>query len=183
MYLQRTILAAGLVIGLSAMVLAQQTVIRRGDMVKASATIEQIDKANRMITFKNDDGTEDTVSAGPEFKRFDELKVGDKVNMTYYESTVIQVRKPGEPPLQAKSGSGMTGTSGALPGGTISRQTVKTVTVKQVDPDAGSITVVTADGRTLTRKVRDRSALKGVTVGDHIDIAYTEAVLASVERK
>ena len=41
-------------------------------------------------------GEEDTYTAGPVIARFSELKVGDRVRMTYYESTVYQVRKPGE---------------------------------------------------------------------------------------
>ena len=34
----------------------------------------------------------------------------------------------------------------------------------------------------MTRKVEDKSHLQGVKAGDKIDITYTEALLASVER-
>ena len=39
-------------------------------------------------------GREDTVVAGPEVQRFDELKVGDKVNMTYTEAVLVSVQRP-----------------------------------------------------------------------------------------
>ena len=182
MILQNTVLAAAVVVATGAYAGAQQTVTKAGEMVKASATIQQIDATKRLITFRSEDGTEDTVYVGPEIKRFDELKVGDKVNMTYYESKVFKIRKPGDPPLNTKTETAVTGTSGALPGGTMAAQTVQTVTVKAVDQAAGTITVTTSDGRTIIRKVDDKNNLTGVNPGDQIDIITTQALLASVER-
>lgn len=173
---------AGFVIVAGVTIVAQQTISKMGDTVKTTATIEQIDLTNRIITFKNEDGTEDKVWASADFKRFDELKVGDKVSMTYYQSKVYRIRKPGDPPLDIKSGSAVTGTSGTLPGGTLATQSVTTVTVDAVDPDAGSITVTTSDGRTIMRKVEDKANLAGVKPGDKIDIVFTQALLANIER-
>ena len=57
----------------------------------------------------------------------------------------------------------------------------RTVTVKAVDLQTPSITVVTDDGRTVTRKVENKKNLEGVKVGDKIDITYTQAVVVAVE--
>ena len=54
--------------------------------------------------------------------------------------------------------------------------------MKAIDPAVPSVTVTTSDGRTVTRKVEDKKNLTGVKVGDVIDITYTRAVLASIER-
>lgn len=156
--------------------------ISKGEMVKASASIQAIDSTNRLITIKGDDGNEDTIWAPPEMTRFSELKVGDRVNLTYYESTVYQLRKPGVTSLKPSDRTEVVPTGTTLPGGTASRQVTTTVTVKSVDPAAPSITVTTADGRTVTRKVAQKSNLDGVSPGDRIDITYTEAILANVER-
>jgi Cu/Ag efflux protein CusF len=56
-----------------------------------------------------------------------------------------------------------------------------TVTVKEVDAAAGSITVTTADGHTMRRVVRNKQNLDGVKVGDKIDITYAQAVLLNAE--
>ena len=56
-----------------------------------------------------------------------------------------------------------------------------TVTVKAVDMNAPSITVVTPDNRTLTRKVEDKKNLEGVSPGDRIDITYTQALMVNAE--
>ena len=55
------------------------------------------------------------------------------------------------------------------------------MTVKAVDMNVPSITVVTADGRTLTRKIAEKKNLEGVKAGDQIDITYTQAVVVSAE--
>src|SRR5688572_33207902 len=70
--------------------------------VSATATIQAIDSTRRMITLKTASGEEDSFAVGPEVKRFDELKVGDTVKLTYRESVVVLLRKPGDPPLTDK---------------------------------------------------------------------------------
>ena len=58
---------------------------------------------------------------------------------------------------------------------------IKTVSVTAVDANAGTITVQDA-GKSITRMVENKANLNGVKVGDQIDIVYTEAMLATVER-
>ena len=161
---------------------AQKTVSPPAEVIKASATIQQIDATKRRITLKNEDGSEDTMVAPPELQRFNELKVGDKVNVTYYASTVYQVRKPGTKGPAASDSAAIVPANRALPGGTMAIQSVQTVTVKAINQATPSITVLTSDGRTVTRKVDKKSYLDGVKVGDQIDITYTESVVATVER-
>jgi hypothetical protein len=108
--------------------------------------------------------------------------VGDVVQMTYIESLVFQVRKPGEPPDQASVEAAVTRAKSELPGATIAVQEKQTVTVKAVDPAVPSITVTTEDGRTITRKIQQKKYLEGVKPGDRIDITYTEAILTNVIR-
>ena len=75
--------------------LAQQTVTRANSMT-ASATIQAIDQTKRTITLENDKGEEDDRYREPGTARFNELKVGQKVRLTYYESMVLQLLKPGQ---------------------------------------------------------------------------------------
>jgi hypothetical protein len=158
---------------------ARQTVTK-SDSVSATMTIQAIDKANRLVTLRDEQGAEDTMVVGPAMKRFDELKVGDKVKVTYYESLVMQVRKPGDAAKPADDARLTKGT-GAAPSATLSRQQSTTVEVLSIDQKLPSITVKTADGRTVTRKVENRKNLEGVKVGDKIDITFTQAAIVNVE--
>ncbi len=69
-----------------------------------------------------------------------------------------------------------------MPAATLAVQDKRTVTVKAIDTAAPSVTVTTSDGRTVTRKVEDVNNLKGLKVGDVIDITYTRALITSIER-
>jgi ribosomal 50S subunit-recycling heat shock protein len=109
------------------------------------------------------------------------VKVGDKVRLTYYESLVFQQVKPGQKSSGASDEAALTRAKGAQPAGSIATQEKRTVTVKAVDPSVPSITVMTDDGRTVSRKVEDKKNIEGVKAGDKIDITYTQALLTSIE--
>src|SRR5262245_59502961 len=118
--------------------------VTKQNQATAIVTIQAIDPATRSITLRAENGDEDTFTVGPEVKRFNELKVGDKIRATYYEALVFQLRKPGS----ASAPSGDTAAAGRIkevPGGAIGTQQTRTVTVKAVDMKAPSITVVTPD--------------------------------------
>ena len=158
--------------------LAQKPVTKT-NTVHGTATIEAIDATTRNITLKTKDGDLETFKAGPGITRFNELKVGDTIDVTYVESLVMRVQKPGETSAGTTGDAAMTRNAGR-PGATLGAQVSTTVTVKAVDLAVPSITVLTEDGRTVTRKVEDKKNLNGVKVGDKIAITYTEALLMSV---
>jgi hypothetical protein len=156
-----------------------KTVTKENQMT-ATVTIRAIDTATRSVTLRAENGDEDTYTVGPDVTRFDQFKVGDKIRATYYESLVFQVRKPGVPaPTSGAIAAG--GRLKDVPGGVVGTQLTTTVTVKAVDVNVPSITVVTADGRTLTRKIAEKKNLEGVNPGDQIDITYTQALLVNAE--
>ena len=167
-----------LILAVPALASAQPSVTK-SNTVRGTATIQAIDSTTRSITLKTKDGSEETFKAGPEITRFNELKVGDTLEVTYVESLVMRVQKPGEAPAATTGDAAMTRNAGR-PGATLGAQVSTTVTVKAVDLAVPSITVLTEDGRTVTRKVEDKKNLNGVKVGDKIAITYTEALLMSV---
>jgi Cu/Ag efflux protein CusF len=154
--------------------------VTKQNKVTATATIKAIDPKTRSITLRTEKGDEDTFTVGPEVTRFDQLKVGDTIKATYYEALVFQLRKPGAEATKPDA----VAAGGRLkdkPGGAIGTQETTTVTVKAVDMNVPSITVVTTDGRTLTRKIADKKNLEGVSPGDKIDITYTQALVVAAE--
>jgi Cu/Ag efflux protein CusF len=160
---------------------AQDTkTVTKANKVTATATIQHIDAATRAVTLRNEKGEEDTFVMGPEVTRFNQLKVGDKVSLTYYESLVFEVRKPGMKSNESTDAVA-SGRSKTNPGAGIVAQQTRTVTVKAIDATAPSITVVTADGQTITRKIEDRKNIEGVKVGDRIDITYSQALVIAAE--
>jgi Cu/Ag efflux protein CusF len=147
----------------------------------ATFTIVAIDQTNRIITLKDKDGYTDSMYAGPEVKRFSELKVGDTVTFTYQESVVYQIQKPGATPAPAGEQTGMVRGTGPRPGGTISRQMTATVTITSIDMNVPSVTIKRDDGSIASFKVEDKKNLEGVKVGDRVQITYTQALAISVK--
>jgi len=145
-----------------------------------TATIEAIDVPGRTITLKKSDGTFVTVVAGPDIKRFAEIKVGDKVAARYYENVVVRVKQPGERDVDAAN-KATTPSEQVLPGGTKAKQQTITATITAIDMDAPSITFSGPRGWTYSTPVMDKAALAKVKVGDKVDIVWTEAVLVSLE--
>ena len=176
----RTMVAAMVCLAVPALALAQEP-FSKANVVKISSTIQAIDATSRTITLRDDKGNEDTFAVGDSVQRFNELKVGQRVNITYYESLVLQVVKPGETGGGASLDAALNRAKSALPAGSIATQVKATVTVTAVDMAAPSITVTTPDGRTVTRKIEQKKYLEGVKAGDKIDITMTRAFVTSVE--
>ena len=173
----------GLLAALPAAARAQgDKTVTKENQVTATATIQQIDHTARTVTLRNEKGEEDAFSVGPGVTRFNELKVGDKIKLTYYESLVFQLRKPGaaSTPSADTQASGRA-KSNAPPAAGVASQQTRTVTVKAIDMNVPSITVTTQDGRTVSRKIEDKKNIEGVKVGDKIDITYTQALMVEAE--
>jgi hypothetical protein len=148
------------------------------EKITATAVIEAIEGKTRTLTVRNEDGTVETLVAPPGVARFDALKVGDKLTVTYYSSLIVRLKKPGEAAVDVDHPA-ITPSEGSKPGGTIANQRTLTVTITAIDPKVPSITVKSANGWTYSRKVNDKKALAQVKVGDKLDLTWNDAVLIS----
>jgi Cu/Ag efflux protein CusF len=157
-----------------------QKPVTQGAAITETATIVAIDSTNRLITLKDKDGIADTLVAGPEVKRFSELKVGDIVTFRYYESVVYAIQKPGDK-APAPAAGGLVRSTGPKPGGTLSEQMTAVVTIEAIDAKITSVTIKTEDGSIMSFKIEDPKNLTGVKVGDKVQITYTRALAISVE--
>jgi len=175
------LVTAAVVVSMAGPAMAQSKTVR-SEMRTETGIIEAIEASTRTLTLKKADGTFVTTVAGPDIARFAELKLGDTVNVRYYDNVVIRVKQPGEADVISGT-KGTTGSEQVLPGGTRAKQMTITATITAIDPAAPSITFTGPNGWKYTSKVQDTEALAKVKVGDKVDIVWTEAVLVSVERK
>jgi len=182
MRVTRNIAIGWIYMAIASPLMAQTTVVKPGQTETATATIRRIDLSTRFVMLGGDDGSELGVFVPPDFTRLNELQVGDTVRMTYYESVVYRLRRRGAPKARVSEEVAASESTASLPGARLSHQLTERVTVKAVDRDAPSLTLTDRHGRTVSRHVEHASDLDGVKPGDHIDITYTEAVLATVTR-
>jgi hypothetical protein len=148
--------------------------------VTLSGTVATIDHEKRTVNIRKADGSFEAVDVPPSAKRFDELKVGDKVSITYNNNVSARLKPPGEAPVNTQTGTSTAG-QGERPGGTASVQKTLTATVEAIDKNASSITFVGPNGWKYTRHIVDPSVLDKVKVGDKADITWNTDVTVSVQ--
>jgi hypothetical protein len=154
--------------------------VEMAQAMEGSAVITAIDKATRAITLKRAKGDEVRIVAGSEVKNFDQLKVGDTVNVTYVESLALELKKGGGMKVEKTEKAGAVGAKpGATPAGLAGRQVTVVGDVIKLDAATQTITVKGPE-RTVELKARDPEQFKLIAVGDQIQATYTEALAVSV---
>ena len=152
------------------------------NLVTTTATVKEIDLKTRRVTLRRADRSLLKFTAGDEVRNLPQVKVGDEVNVTYYESLAYEVKKPGQAAPEASVSEGVARTKlGEKPGGVAGRVTTITATIAAIDKGAGTVTLRGPDGEDTTIKARNPDNLNRVSVGDLVDITYTEAFAVSVE--
>ena len=177
--MKRTILAATF-LAATASLAGAQTKTLPGEMKTETATVEAIDHARREVTLKEANGLYSTIEVPADNKKFDSIKVGDKVTARYYDNVVIRLKQPGEKDVDTDSAA-VTAGSKAKPGGTAATQRTITATITAIDMKIPSVTFTGPNNWKYSSKVQDKNALSKVKVGDKVDIVWTEAVMISLD--
>jgi len=151
------------------------------DKVSVTATVEAIDHTNRTVTLKGPKGNLVELTVDEAVKRFDAMKVGDKVKADYFESVAYEIQKPGAAAAPDTLTAGGGKLTGQKPGGAVMTQTVTTVTITAIDMETPAVTIRTSDGAIQSFRVRHRENLKGVKVGDKVQVTQTSALMISVQ--
>ena len=160
-------------------VAAQVTKTVPGETKILTVSVEAIDHANRTVTAKKPDGTYEMFYMPTSIRRFDTLKVGDKITAKYYENMVLQLKAPSDKAVDTGASGVVRSESGTA--GTVSHQRTITATITAIDPNLPSITFTGPQNWKYTTRVKDKDALAKVKVGDRVDITWTEAPILSLE--
>ncbi len=155
--------------------------VMAGEVVTASAKVEKVDLKNRELTVKGEQGKPFTVEVPQGVSRLDNVKPGDTVHLTFYESLALSLQGPG------KTGTSETNVTkraaGKLPGGMVAEQVTASVKVTKIDLDKNEIWVEGPNGKKNSIQVKDpqnQAALKNLKVGDRIRATYTEALATRI---
>jgi hypothetical protein len=172
--------ASGFILALALPALAQEVKQLPTQTVTLSGTVATIDHDKRVVNIQKSDGTFETIDVPASATRFNELKVGDKVSVTYNNNVSARLKPPGEPAVDTGS---MTTTAGqqARPGGTKAVQRTMTVTVAAIDKDASSMTFVGPNGWKYSRHIVDPTVFDKVKVGDKIDVTWNTNTTVMVQ--
>ena len=169
--------ASALVLALSYPSWAQVT---QTQTTTLSGTVETIDQARRSLIIRKSDNSFETVEVPASAKRFDELKVGDRVTVTYNNTVSARLKPPGEAPVDTGREASTMGQE-ARPGGTAVTQRTMTASISAIDKASSTITVVGPNGWKYSRRVADPTVLDKLNVGDQVDLTWNTDLAVSVQ--
>jgi len=184
----RMVLPAVMLLGLSSVTIAQQKDSDNGgtpgrvsvDVIKLTGTVKAVDLDKKTVTVEGSSGRVETIDA-KEARNLDQVKVGDKVTVTYTQALAVFVRKSDEPPSTSEKQTVQLAPKGEKPGGVVARTVELTGTIQSVDAQKRMVEVRVPAGDVRTFKVDPRvKNLEQVKKGDQVVLRYTESVALSV---
>jgi hypothetical protein len=157
--------------------------VTKSAVVTATATVQAIDLEHRLVTLLGEEGNTFVIVVGPQAKNLSQVKVGDIVQVAYYESVAVKVYKPGEAPPQIDQTKVVTtAKKGEMPGGLAADQVTVTATVQSIDKENQTAVLVGPEGNPVKVKVEDPKNLENVNIGDEVVVTYTKAYAISVDK-
>ena len=150
-------------------------------VLTATATVTAIDLPTRHVTLQRADGSTFLVVAGDEVRNLPQLRVGDAVTITYYDTLALELKKggTGAPASRTDTVTGSRAEVGQRPGGVATRETVIVADVIAVNPAAQTISLRGPGGR-VDLPVRDPEQFKRIAVGDQVQATFIEAAALSI---
>lgn len=152
-----------------------------GRAEQVTATVTAIDLSTRMVTLKTKAGSE-TIRVGEQAKNLGQVKVGDRVVVTFSQGIVLFMAAPGAKPAEPSvTATGAAAAPGEKPAGEVKATIKGTVTISAIDMKTRVVTLVGPEGRSFKVTAAKDVAIDKVKVGDKVNAEYTEAVAVSVE--
>ena len=157
--------------------------VEMGDVTTLTATVQAIDLENRLVTLKGERGRVVTVNVGEAARNLDQVKVGDRVVITYREAMAIQlIKEPtsGGVTERRSTLSGSRAELGQRPSATLRDKTEIVANVIAVNKKARRVTLQ-GPQHAVTVKVSPEIDLSAIRVGDQVRAVYVEEFGISVE--
>jgi hypothetical protein len=157
--------------------------VELGGTEVVSALIVGIDNKDRTLTLIGRDGNVSHFEVGETVRNFDQIEVGDHVNIEFYASVALHL---GEQGSQPKDDAGLImarAPKGEKPAGIAVEVVDVSAMIQSIDKENRSVTLKGHDGQTNIVKVDESiDQFDSLKVGDMIHARFTEAVAVSVEK-
>ena len=152
-------------------------------LTRTTATVTAIDTAKREVTIQGDHGPV-TIQVGPDVKNFENLKVGDRVNLSYYQGTAAQLVKGGKKVKDPAVSSFAQGNSpGMSPSGLVGASATVTVKIQDVNLPTNTVAFTRSDGTTHIVQVKSpemQSFIRDLKRGDTVQVTFTDSVAVEI---
>ncbi|RZL91521.1 MAG: hypothetical protein EOP82_12660 [Variovorax sp.] len=146
-------------------------------VVSVEGEITELDVANRIVSIKGPRGNISDMRVDPAVRNLDQVKVGDRVRLSYRVAGALALMKGGDGIRERiETESATVAARGAKPGGAVTKRTTIVANVEAVDTKKKIVTLKGPSGQLVDVKVRDPKPLHDVKVGDQVAANITETV-------
>ena len=152
-----------------------------GVVVSVVGEITAVDVANRIVTIKGPKGNQSDMRVDERVRNLDQVKVGDRVRLTYRVGVALALLKGGDGIREkVESVDAARSAPGAKPGGVVVKTTTVVANVEAVNLKRKIVTLRGPEGKMVDVHVKDPAVLKEVKVGDQVGARITESVAVRV---
>lgn len=157
--------------------------IELGEAIMITAKVVAIDQEHRVVTLRGPEGQVVDIAVGEEAHNFDQIRVGDDVNIVYYESVALYLGDADELP-EAEAGVVVTrAAKGDQPAGIAVGVIDVSVKIIAIDLEKRAVTLELPDGEIVTTPVAEVvRPLDTFTVGDTVHARLTKTIAISVDK-
>jgi len=155
------------------------------NVMRTTATVTAIDAAARAVTIQGDHGPV-TIQVGPDIKNFNNLKVGDRVNISYYQGIAAQLVKGGKKvsdPAVSTFRQGNSPGPGLTPSGVVGASATVTAKIQDVNLPTNTVAFTGSDGTTHIVQVKTpemQSFIRDLKRGDIVQVTFTDSVAVEI---
>jgi hypothetical protein len=153
------------------------------ELDEVRATVIDVDKEQRLVSLRTEDGREVTLEAGPEVRNFDQIDVGETVVARFYEALAVEVTDapPGsEPALIASTRAPV----GERPAGGVAFVYTAVVEIDSVDVNEHIVKFTDSEGRPRELAVirpEMQEFIAQLSPGDHVQVTYGSGLAIELE--
>lgn len=152
------------------------------DTLDLTARVEVIDNFARTATLQREDGSRFTVKVGPEAINFDQIRVGDWVDLTVTEELVVYLNVAGAPENDELAAMVALSPKGGTPGGLVADTVQITGTILAIDLANHTVGLQLEDGSSKTYPVSKFVDLSKRNVGEQVVFRFTKMMAISVNK-
>ena len=153
------------------------------NVIRTTATVTAIDPAARAVTIQGDRGPV-TIQASPDVKNFNNLKVGDRVNISYYQGIAAKLVKGGKTVSDSAVSTFSTGTpAGMRPSGQVGASATVTAKIQDVNLPTNTVAFTKSDGTTHIVEVKSpemQKFIRELKRGDTVQVTFTDSIAVEV---
>jgi hypothetical protein len=146
-----------------------------------TAKITDIDAGSRKVTLLAPDGSQRAFTAGPRYRHFDRLRIGDEVQAKVTRQLLVFLGRQGAPPAASQPIPVAVAPDGSQAGVLRAETVERTAKVGAVDRKRRQATLEFADGTSRSFDIRKDVELGRLIPGEEVVIRTSSAVVLTQE--